>query len=273
MKKDMRVAVVACQSMVGRTEENLLKMAAWTRSAVAQHADIVCFPEACITGYHVREPILEEALPIDDRAVKTVMRMAVKHEIAIIAGLAERGKNGGIYSTGFACDQNGMVNTYRKVHLGPPEDQIFTPADKIGSPFEINGFKFGIQLCYDAHFPELSTHMAALGADAIFMLHASPGGSPREKKDSWMRHLPARAFDNGLFVIAVNPAGDNGHGLNFPGTAIALSPAGKIIADYTAEKEGMLIADLTKEMLEDVRGHRMRYFFSRRRPELYGKKS
>ena len=269
MEKDIRVAMATCQSKVGQTDSNLQTMKRWTVMAAAQNADIVCFPELCITGYHARDTIIGAALPIDSKAVEAVLHMAVESDIAIVAGLAERDKGERIYSSAFACDKTGLLGIYRKVHLGPPEKKIFTQADAIGPLFKTNGFTFGIQLCYDAHFPELSTHMAALGADAIFFPHASPGISPGDKKDSWMRHLPARAFDNGIFVIAVNPVGDNGHGVYFPGTAITLSPAGKILKSHTCDHEIMTIVDLTREMLEGVRSHRMRYFFSNRRPDLY----
>ena len=51
--------------------------------------------------------------------------------------------------------------------------------------FDVHGITLGIQLCYDAHFPELSTRMALDGADVIFMPHASPRGTPSKKLDSW----------------------------------------------------------------------------------------
>lgn len=269
MEKDIQVAIVTCQSRVGNTNANLQTMKIWTQTAAAKNSDIVCFPELCITGYHARESIVNEALSIDSPAVENVFQMARDNNIAIIASLAERVESGHIYSTAFVCDQTGLLGTYRKVHLGPPEKKIFTQAENIGSLFDVKGFRFGIQLCYDAHFPELSTHMAALGADAIFFPHASPGTNASEKKDSWMRHLPARAFDNGLFVIAVNPVGDNGLGVHFPGTAIALSPAGKILASHTSDRETMTVVNLSRELIGSVRTHKMRYFFSNRRPELY----
>ncbi len=269
MKTDIRVAAAICRSKTGRTKENLETMAAWTRKAAKENVDMVCFPELCITGYHVREEMADAALPMDGPEVNAVIRMAGDNNIAVIAGLAEKGADGRIYATEFACDATGLLGSYRKVHLGPPEKKIFSPADAIGPLLEVNGFKFGIQLCYDAHFPELSTHMTARGADAVFIPHASPGKSAAEKKDSWMRHLPARAYDNSIFVIAVNPVGDNGHGLYFPGTALILSPEGKIMACHSGETEAMVVQTLSREMLEGIRGHRMRYFFPNRRPELY----
>jgi N-carbamoylputrescine amidase len=127
----------------------------------------------------------------------------------------------------------------------------------------------GIQLCYDAHFPELTTRMAVDGADIIFMPHASPRGTPQKKLDSWMRHLSARAFDNGIYIVACNQVGKNQMGLGFPGLAVAIGPSGNILKDKTTDREGVLITDLKAEELSAVRDHRMRYFLPNRRPELY----
>ena len=125
------------------------------------------------------------------------------------------------------------------------------------------------QLCYEAHFPEISTVMALKGAEIIFMPHASPRGTPSQKLDSWLRHLTARAFDNSVFVIACNQNGDNQRGLKFPGLALIIDPSGAVINKNISGEEGIAIADLKADTLEAVRGHRMRYFLPNRRPEMY----
>jgi N-carbamoylputrescine amidase len=84
-----------------------------------------------------------------------------------------------------------------------------------------------------------------------------------------MRHLPARAFDNGLYVVACNQTGNNQSGLNFPGLSVILDPAGRIIKKNIGGKEDMIVADLRAEKLKKVRGHRMRYFLPNRRPDIY----
>ena len=84
-----------------------------------------------------------------------------------------------------------------------------------------------------------------------------------------MRHLPARAYDNSLFIIACNQTGKNKKGLSFPGIAVIIGPSGKVIAKDLSGKEGMLVVDLMAKDLDRVRSHRMRYFLPNRRPELY----
>jgi N-carbamoylputrescine amidase len=111
--------------------------------------------------------------------------------------------------------------------------------------------------------------MAVKGADMIFIPHASPRGTPGEKYRSWMRHLPARAYDNSLFIIACNQTGKSEKGLEFPGIALILGPSGEVIDKEISGKECMMVTDLKAEDLDRVRSHRMRYFLPNRRPELY----
>jgi N-carbamoylputrescine amidase len=163
---------------------------------------------------------------------------------------------------------DGGIGTYRKLHIAPPEKGLFHPATRIPI-FEEKGVKFGIQLCYDAHFPELSTQMALGGADIVFIPHASPRGTPQEKYTSWRRHLPARAFDNGLYIVACNQAGDNEAGLEFPGLALTIDPSGRIMDKDISGSEKILVVDLSPVILDNIRSHKMRYFLPNRRPELY----
>jgi N-carbamoylputrescine amidase len=266
--KDIRIGVAVIRSRIGYTAGNLKRTAVFAKAAAEQDASLVCFPELNITGYSSGQGIEKYAETIPGHSSSFVQDIARKNHITILAGMAESDSMGRIYATHLVVQPDGTFGVYRKLHLGPPEKQVFTPGDHTPL-FDIKGFKFGIQLCYDAHFPELSTRMALDGADAVFMPHASPGPDSGLKMDSWMRHLPARAYDNGMFVIACNPCGENGKGLNFPGIALVLDPLGKAIKSYAGDTEHMIIVDLKAETLASVRNHKMRYFLPNRRPELY----
>jgi predicted amidohydrolase len=268
LMKNTRVAVAVTCSRVGDTAGNLKRTAIWIKAAADHGAAIVCFPELNLTGYFSGPGIRQYAETIPGDISSFIQDIARKNNITILAGLAEIDGMGRIYATHIVVQPDGTFHTYRKLHLGPPEKEVFTPGDHTPL-FEIIGFRFGVQLCYDAHFPELSTRMAIDGADAIFIPHASPGPNPKQKQASWMRHLPARAYDNGLFIIACNPCGDNGKGLNFPGVALVLDPLGKAIKSYAGDTEHMIIVDLKAETLASVRNHKMRYFLPNRRPGLY----
>lgn len=266
--QDTRVAMAVMQSPVGQVERNLERMAYWTRKAKTRGAALVCFPELNLTGYSTRARICAAAERMPGPLTDRILQLSIDHNITILAGLAERGADGRVYASHAVATAEGRLAVYRKLHLAPPEHKHFAPGRKLPL-FDTGGFKFGIQLCYDAHFPELATRMALEGADAIFVPHASPRVTPKEKFKSWMRHLPARAYDNGLYVLACNQTGSNKLGLEFAGLSLVLDPSGNLMARNLSGKEGLLVVTLEKSALQRVRGHRMRYFLPNRRPKLY----
>ena len=267
MMKDIRIAAVNSHSQVGKTLRNIEGMAQWVRAAKRKGASVVCFPEMNITGYSTRQEIEDAAKPIPSSVTASLSEMARTEQITILVGMAEKDDKGHIFVTHLVITPDGFSGAYRKLHMAPPEQSVFQSGDEVPL-FEVDGIRFGIQLCYDAHFPELSTLMALKGADLIFIPHASPRGTPEQKYRSWMRHLPARAYDNSVFIIACNQVGKNGNGLSFPGVAVALDPAGNVLEKRLSEGEEMLLADIRADALERVRDHKMRFFLPNRRPEL-----
>jgi predicted amidohydrolase len=266
--KDIRIAAAIFNSIVNQPHNNLERMVPLIKQAKQQGADLICFPELNVTGYSTRAPIEDAAESIPGPISRRLQQMAQEFQIVILAGLAEKGNSGRIYASHLVVTPQEISGIYRKVHIAPPELGTFTAGNAI-PVFQIQGVNLGIQLCYDVHFPELATRMALDGADIVFMPHASPRGTPSQKLTSWLRHLTARAFDNGVFIVACNQNGDNQKGLQFPGLAVMIDPSGEIIKKDTSGKDGFVVANLKAESLEAVRGHRMRYFLPNRRPDLY----
>ena len=266
--RDIRIAAVIFNSIVNQSHNNLERMAYWVKQAQKQGAQLICFPELTVTGYSTRPEIKKTAEAIPGPISRGLQEMAHDHQMVILAGMAEKDTKGFVFASHLIVTPAEISGVYRKIHIAPPERGIFSPGNTVPI-FETAGIKLGIQLCYDAHFPELSTCMALGGADVIFMPHASPRGTPQEKLNSWMRHLTARAFDNGVFIVACNQTGQNQKGLEFPGLAVVIGPSGNILKDKTTDRESMLVADLKADDLSDVRNHKMRYFLPNRRPEMY----
>jgi predicted amidohydrolase len=266
--QDIRIAAAIFNSIFGRKEHNLDRMGHWIKAASRQGARLICFPELNITGYSHQPEIKDSAEPIPGPISGCLEQMARDEHIVILAGMAEKDPAGRVFASHLVVTPQGISGIYRKLHIAPPEKDLFSPGNEVPL-FDLQGVKFGIQLCYDAHFPELSTRMAIDGAEIIFMPHASPRGTPQQKLNSWLRHLAGRAFDNSVFVVACNQTGKNQSGLDFPGIAVVMDPSGNILKKYTDGQEGLLMADLKAAAFKMVRDHHMRYFLPHRRPELY----
>jgi N-carbamoylputrescine amidase len=253
---------------LGQVETNLERMEDLSADAARQGAAIICFPELSLTGYGLGDELAAVAQPVPGAVSRRLGESARRLSVVILAGLAEKAADGRVFAAHLVATSAGLAGVYRKIHVAPPERPVLS-AGKRPDIFDAGGVRFGVQLCYDAHFPELSTRMGLEGADILFMPHASPHGTPEGKIDSWLRHLSARAFDNGVFVAACNQAGQNGCGLEFPGAALVIDPSGTVLERGVFAGEGILTVDLKAAELKAVREHRMRYFLPHRRPEVY----
>ena len=266
--EDLKIAAVCMRSEPGKVDQNLERMAFYIEDASKEKADIICFPELAIPGYLLNDPqdIYDDTRSQD--IIRHVTQMARARELVVISGTVEMPERGKPYIAQIVAGPDGLIGLYRKTHLSPPEKAKYQAGDII-DVFAYRNTSFGIQLCYEAHFPEISTIQAVKGADIIFMPHASPRGTPEGKLQSWSRHLPSRAFDNALFVVACNQVGHSCEGFFFPGVIMVFNPSGKLIRNYRGKRENMILFDAKKEDLEQFRAHKMRYFIPNRRPDLY----
>jgi N-carbamoylputrescine amidase len=257
----------------GEIDQNLEKIETYAAQASEKGVDIICFPELSITGYTLENPKKLISLARSGEIIIHITETAHAHGLVIAAGTIElTGDEEKPYISQVVAGPDGLLGIYRKTHLSPAEKESYRPGHDI-TTFSHRDVIFGVQLCYETHFPEISTIMALEGAKIILMPHASPRGLPEEKLNSWLRHLPGRAFDNALFIVACNQVGKTSQGLFFPGVAVMLNPLGRTICRHTWDDEKMLLADLSMDELGEVRGHRMKYFLPHRRPELYSKLS
>ncbi|MCD4718602.1 MAG: amidohydrolase, partial [Desulfobacula sp.] len=266
--KAIKAALIVQNCIAGNFEKNLASSCHFISSASKKGAKIIVFPEMNLTGYVAGSDIISICKPINKDMTNLFSSMAKDMQITILIGLAEKTPNNKIYASHLIFNSTGSFEIYRKIHTAPFEKKYFTAGNKI-TTFKSHGLKFGVQLCYDAHFPELTLAMALKQADIIFIPHASPRGSSQEKYDSWIRHLRARAFDNGLYIAACNQTGDNTKGLFFPGISILIGPDGNIIYKSIDETPGIHIINIKKAVLDQVRSHKMRYFLPNRRSDLF----
>jgi predicted amidohydrolase len=223
--------------------------------------------------------------------VKKLTKIAAKHDIVILAGLFEKDLSEDLFKAYICVDSNGLVAKYRKLH------PFINPHLKQGNQycvFELFGWKCGILICYDNNIVENVRATTLLGAQIIFMPHVTgctpssrPGAgfvSPslweNRKKDAtslrlefdgakgrkWlMKWLPARAYDNAIYVVFSNPIGMDDDQLKC-GCSMIIDPFGDILDECRTLGNGIATAILTPEKLSQAGGNR---YICARRPELY----
>lgn len=269
--QDTRIAVVQLQSRVGETAGNLARIDRFAAEAARRQVDIVCFPELCVCGYNAGNQQLPVAEPLEGESVRALEAMGRQRGVTFLAGLLERAASGIVYNTQVVIGPQGMVGAYRKTHVPTAENGTWGQGDQL--PLFVHPkARYGIEICYDSHFPELSALLAQKGAEILFLPHASGGETPQEKKARWLRYMPARAYDNTVFAAVCNQVGDNGAGRIFAGVSFICDARGALIAEAASgTEEEMVVADLKATHLEEVRRVPETFFRHFRRPEMYAR--
>lgn len=269
--EDITIGLVQMQSLVGEIGHNLEKIADFAAQAAQKHADIVCFPELSITGYDVQRSG-DFAQPLEGECTKCLLEIAQQNQLTILAGLAEAAPQDKPYITYLIAQPTGKLSAYRKTHLGAIEKRCF----QAGNAFLVEALpkaQIAPALCWEMHFPEIALTLALQGTEIIFAPHASPS-IVGDRRELWMRYMPARAYDNSAFVAVCNLIGDNGLGVQFGGGLLILDPKGRVLAEDFSGQESLLLAKLPAEEINRIR-HQKRttmrdtFYLQDRRPELY----
>ena len=295
--KNLKIATAQFENKSGDKSYNLSVIEKLAAQAAAEGAEAIAFHECSVTGYtfarHLsKEQLLDvaELIPAGE-SVRRLTAIAKTHNIAVLAGLFEKDDEGKIYKAYVCVDGNGLLAKFRKLH--PFINHYITPGNSY-CVFDLHGWKCGILICYDNNIIENVRATNLLGADVIFMPHVTmctpstrPGAgfvdpklwANREsdptslrlefdgmKGRGWlMKWLPARAYDNGIYIIFSNPIGMDDDQLK-NGCSMIIDPFGDVIAECRKLGDDIQTAVLTPEKLTNAGGYRYK---KARRPDLY----
>ena len=136
---------------------------------------------------------------------------------------------------------------YDKQHVDRLETGWFTPGPHRPCVLDVEGVRVGLAICYDSRFPEHAAAAAGAGAEVYAVSTAYLQGSTRGREVS----LPARALDNGMYVVAGAALGTCGD-RPITGGSCVLDPEGRELAALGAEP-GLAVAEVDLEVLSEVR--------------------
>ena len=261
----MKVAAAQIACVVGDVTANLRKMRDFSARAQEQGAELIVFPEASDTGYSM--PVIRElAKPWTEGAVPALQEMAKEFSLTIVAGVSERAGDAVYNSQVFVNPRGEIVASYRKTHLFvlAPNDEssCYTPGDKFVS-VAAAGFNFGLSICYDLRFPEVSRALALEhGANVLLVSSAWP--LPRA---THLRALAmARAIENQSYLVLANRTGIDA-GVTCCGLSAIIDPSGETLASASGDREELLVADISAQTISAVRDKVP--VFANRRADLY----
>jgi predicted amidohydrolase len=261
----MKVAVAQISCSLGDPEANLLKVRDFSRRAKEAGAELIVFSEMTDTGYSM--PVIQKhAASWASGFVPELQRIAKDLSIAIVSGVSER-DGSAIYNSQIFVNSNGDIPAkYRKTHLyavPPVEEQTcFAPGDNFAT-FAFGGLHFGFSICYDLRFPEMYRKLVTEQNVEAFVISSA---WPFPRVEHFRALAAARAIENQAYVIASNRVGKDDD-LWFCGSSAIIDPRGVVIAAASADREELIHADLSEELVHSVR--RRVESLAHRRPELY----
>jgi omega-amidase len=262
----MKVAVAQISCSLGDPEANLLKIRDFSRRAKdVGGAELIVFPEMTDTGYSM--PVIRErANHWNSGFVSGLREIAKKLSIAIVSGVSER-EGSSIYNSQVLVDSEGNIAAkYRKTHLyavAPVEEQTcFAPGNTFAS-FALGDLRFGFSICYDLRFPEMYRKLATKQKVSAFIVSSA---WPFPRLEHFRTLAMARAIENQSYVIASNRVGKDDD-LWFCGSSGIIDPRGVVIAAASPDREELIQADLSEDLVISVRSRVES--FAHRRPDLY----
>ena len=286
MDKKFTIALLQL-SLNDTPDNNRAKCSEWISRAAAKGAQVICLPELYSTHYFCQKEDIDNfkyAEPLDGPTYQTFSALASKLGIALVIPFFERRATGLYHNSAFIFDADGsQAGLYRKMHI--PDDPAFyekfyfAPGDIGFKAFDTRFGKIGTLICWDQWYPEGARLTALQGAEVLFYPTAI-GWHPAEKEqygkrqhEAWMTVQRGHAVANGIYVAAVNRVGferpvPEQAGLEFWGSSFIAGPQGEIIAQASHDKEEILIADIDRALMEDVRQNWP--FLRDRRIDAYG---
>jgi predicted amidohydrolase len=160
----LNIAIIQFEITQNDPAENWERIEKFILHSVNEKAEVVVFPEDCITG-----PVFDSDAKIDSvEIVKRWQELAVKHRIDIVTGSILEEAAEGKFKTSYYIDFKGEVlGSYRKNHLHHPETKVYSPGTE-ATMFETSFGKAAIVMSRDLLFPEIFQRLKEQGVQIIY---------------------------------------------------------------------------------------------------------
>ena len=282
-----KVAVVQSSPVFFDRERTVEKLAALTRDAAQQGAQLVLFPEAYVSAYprgldfgavvgartdDGREEFRrywESSVDVPGPTVDQLGRTARINQVYLIVGVIER-EGGTLYCTVlFFAPDGGFLGKHRKVMPTASERLVWGFGDGSTLPvFDTPLGKLGAVICWENYLPLLRATMYSKGIE----IYCAPTADAR---DSWLASVRHIAVEGRCFVLSCNqfnrrrdypadyPSNISGDpdAVICRGGSCIVDPFGNYLAGPNTEGEAILVAEIDRGQIVrgkydlDVTGH------------------
>lgn len=164
----MLLSIAQIETRLNDKQFNLQKIESLLYEAKKQRADLVLFPELCLTGYSIGPWLEETAEKPDGESMTYLKQLCKKLEINTVVSFPEIHENKYFVASAFISDKGETTALYRKTHLYDEEQVYFTHGDEI-PVFSTKFGRIGVMSSFDLEFPEVARILSRKGADLILI--------------------------------------------------------------------------------------------------------
>jgi predicted amidohydrolase len=269
----IRVALAQVHCPWADSRANLERMAGWAERAKTGGAEMVVFPELCVSGICKDERLASTTETLDGPSVAFVRALARDLGLAIGFGLSETA-SGLPFNTYIVVEPDGtLAGVYRKNHI-PTLEVPFWQGHTDRPVFRALGRPMAVSICWDNQHPDLLRHYSRGGAEIVLMPHAWDAdaldddgrviaydsiaeivawhrrtGRMRWKthdqmRDDFYRTIPDLAREGRFWALFVNQAGRPHACLDFVGPSFVVDPTGRVVAETRDREEQIVFAEI-----------------------------
>lgn len=281
MSETVRVSAVQFAAGID-IEENLQTCLRMIGKAGEIQPDLIVLPEFCNHASWYRDPeyAYEVAVELDGFFTQAIAAKAKELECYIMLNCTVRRENNTVTGTNILFDPQGDIAAIsdKQVLMGN-ENNFLTKAEAVGPILETPLGRIGMYSCMDGVIFETPRSLALRGAQILINSLNSFAD------DEGSLHVPVRAAENKVFVVAANKVGSlvpeelasmiaekvkiSPEQLHGAGESQIVAPDGTVLAKAPIKGEAVIYADIDANLADNKNRPDGTDIIATRRPELY----
>jgi predicted amidohydrolase len=223
-------------------------------------------PELFATGYTFinKEEAFALAEPVGGETTEFLITVAKNINGTIVGGYIER-ENGAIYNAALIVDRNGVIGSYRKIHLFNKEKHWFSPGNRPFKVYQLDKARIGVMICFDWMFPEAARTLALQKADII----AHPANLVLPY---CQQAMTTRCLENRVFAVTANRIGTEKRGEDhfaFTGASQITGTKGEILSSASTIDIAIHVVEIDVSKAQNKLITDFNDVLTDRRPDFY----
>ena len=253
LMKNLRICLAQINPIVGDLKDNSKKIISFIEEARDKLADIVVFPELCLSGYPPEDLLLKPHF-IKENEIELKRIIRASKSIFSIVGFPYLERDN-LFNAAAMIYNGRLVDVYKKVFLpnyGVFDEKRYFSHGESCNVIEFGGkLRIGVNICEDIWHADGPQRIQALQGGARLIINISASPYHANKIEEREGELRKRAKENHVFIFYCNLVGAQDE-LVFDGGSLAFDNKGKLLARAKQFAEDLISVDLN---LDDLKFH------------------